>query len=440
MAVAIESQIQSLIDIIKHILIKLNVATVLDLKTILEESISEIVAIRNSLSEAQLNNEESKTSNRGDNSFQSDIPREGFAREEHMIEENNEVLISSKDDIPIVDIGIMNESDSLGKHIDNISNDNDVQSHKSTDEGNIYKEIKRILKESGEDTEESVCNISEFSSRGQKENHILEDHWVDVNSEDFKVTMKTNEEDVGESKIKHKRIKKELSATVCNLCGKNYPSARRMQAHVREYHDGSVLQCVHCSKKLIGKKSMIIHMRIHNPKVECSVCHNMFQEVSIKRHLRKCLIDPQLKAQLKRLKKKHKTYICQTCDLKFIDRRKLRIHRRSHRVNCQNCSKSFLKQKLLERHIERIHIAPKLEVIPVDKYHYCGQCEYKTMRRIDLKRHMNVHTNSKNRVLKERDCNLCGHKFKSPYNLKRHRCKKDVSNKDETLIFTWTGN
>ena len=81
MASTIEAQIQSLLDIIEYLLIKLNVATVLDLKTILEESISDIVAIRNSLSEAQLNNEESKTSNRGDNSFQSDIPREGFARD-----------------------------------------------------------------------------------------------------------------------------------------------------------------------------------------------------------------------------------------------------------------------------------------------------------------------------------------------------------------------
>ena len=41
---------------------------------------------------------------------------------------------------------------------------------------NDLEEIKRILNESdqsGGDTEESVCNISEFSSRGQIENHIL---------------------------------------------------------------------------------------------------------------------------------------------------------------------------------------------------------------------------------------------------------------------------
>ena len=93
MAIAIEAQIQRLLDIIEYLLVKLNVATVLDLKTILEESMIEIISIKNSFSEAQIYYEDLETSNfrKGDNSFQSDIPRE-----KHVIQGNNEVLILSK--------------------------------------------------------------------------------------------------------------------------------------------------------------------------------------------------------------------------------------------------------------------------------------------------------------------------------------------------------
>ena len=109
-------------------------------------------------------------------------------------------------------------------------------------------------------------------------------------------------------------------------------------------------------------------------------------------------------------------------------------------VKCQNCSKTFRKQKNLEMHIERIHILPKLKV-PKDRYTYCDQCEYKSLQRLNVKRHMVVHTRSRSL---EKECDNCGYQFKKPYNLTRHkqmnRCRKDLSDKDKTLILTWTGN
>ena len=420
MAIAIEAQIQSLLDIIEYLLIKLNVATVLDLKTILEESMIEIISIKNSFSEAQLYYEDLETSNfrKRNDSFQSDIPRE-----ENVIQGNNEVLILSKDDIPIIDIGIMNKSDSLEKD------------------------------HSKENANESVCNISEFSSISKKENDILDDHWVDVKREYFEVSefntgaesTKINEEDVGESKTMHKQVKKE-ELSVCNICGKNYRNRKDMNNHVRRYHDDTVHQCVKCFKKIKGKKNFREHMRIHNPKVECSLCHKIFQEVSIKKHMRdNCIYGPQLK-KMKKPKKEHKNYICQTCDLNFSDRRQLRAHRKKTHlvsVKCQNCSKTFRKQKNLEMHIERIHILPKLKV-PKDRYKYCDLCEYKSLQRLNVKRHMVVHTRSRPRVNTEKVCDNCGYQFRTPINLRRHkkmnRCRKDLSDKDKTLILTWTGN
>ena len=74
MTIAIESQIQSLLDITDHHLIKLNVATVFDLKAILEESVREIVAIKNSLTTTQLYIVNIEVLNQEDNSFEQDVP------------------------------------------------------------------------------------------------------------------------------------------------------------------------------------------------------------------------------------------------------------------------------------------------------------------------------------------------------------------------------
>ena len=80
----------------------------------------------------------------------------------------------------------------------------------------------------------------------------------------------------------------------------------------------------------------------------------------------------------------------------------------------------------------------------MDKYSYCDQRQYKTKRKRNLKRHMVTHTKSKSKVVKERECKMCGHQFRTHTNLKIHKefnhCKKDESHKDKTLILTWTGN
>ena len=70
------------------------------------------------------------------------------------------------------------------------------------------------------------------------------------------------------------------------------------------------------------------------------------------------------------------------------------------------------------------------EVIPMEKYHHCELCHYKTKRSNNLKKHMAVHRNSK--VIRETKCQDCGHQFKRHHDWKKHRgrgCKMDLSGK-----------
>ena len=288
------------------------------------------------------------------------------------------------------------------------------------------------------------------------------------------IKLETIEEEAEEDIETEEKAEKETS-TVCNFCGKNYSSHRRLRHHIRQYHDENVVQCGHCFKQFKSKKSLSDHMKTHKPMVECNGCNKLFKEKSIRRHKLQCLNVPQfevnqskacnvngcdfvaqtamdLKKHVKRHKRKHQDHLCHFCDLRFINRKKLRAHMKTHvKYDCQDCDKSFRKQSTLGLHRVKMHATVSAsnscgwmmsvtdtdqepEVIPMDKYHYCDHdhCHYKTKRRVDLKRHLAVHRNTRSRVVKEKKCQICGHQFKTPYNLKRHQlmnqCKKNLSN------------
>ena len=371
----IESQIQSLLDIIEYLLIKLSVASVSDLNTILKESVREIVEIKNSLSKTQLYNEDIQNSDQEEINYQSDIPEITF--DEYLIEKKPEDLILNNEESSVVC---------------------------------------------------SDLEVPEFNTIGNK--------------------VETTEEDVKEPKIipysliQNLAIKTEVPSA-CNICGKIYTSRKRMKGHMNRYHDDSVIQCTICSKELTGKKRMEDHMRVHSQKVECNICNNLYKEKYFPAHLRQCLKGPSEKKR-QDYRRKNK-YTCLKCDLKFTNKRNFYTHKKTHFVKCQDCDKSFRKQKTLERHIQKIHQVPQpvpeAKSIPVVKYHHCVQCQYKTHRKNNLKRHLITHTKPK--VVQEKVCQLCGKQFKCHSNLKKHNqlnsCKS-ISYEDKTMIFTWTGN
>ena len=388
MAITIESQIQSLLDIIEYLLIKLNEATVFEIKNILEESVGEIVAIKNSLSE---------------------IPE--TISDEHWIKEKH------------------------GDHQDLDKEETSV----------VVVKIDKILNQVDDDIEvQADCQRNETVSLD------LEDPWE---SGDLGKIETVEEDDKEPQIIPYSFIRNLANETevssVCNLCGKIYRSRSKMKDHIRRYHDNNVIQCILCFKELIGKKRFKDHMRNHTGKVKCNVCNKFFVERTIKQHMLQCLETPSLEEKQIKIKRTKNNYRCPICDFVFTNKKKFLAHKKVH-FKCQDCDKSFKKQKTLDRHRNSIHNAnvpmpkPDPEKIAVIKYYYCDQCQYMTKRKRTLKRHFVTHTKSKAIVEQEKDCKMCGHQFRNHYNLKRHRefnkCKKDESHQDKTFILTWTGN
>ena len=52
-------------------------------------------------------------------------------------------------------------------------------------------------------------------------------------------------------------------ASICMMCGKDFPSGKKMTDHVNSVHDSRELNCDLCGKTVIGKKKMHNHMSSH---------------------------------------------------------------------------------------------------------------------------------------------------------------------------------
>ncbi|XP_064651993.1 zinc finger protein 91-like [Lineus longissimus] len=200
----------------------------------------------------------------------------------------------------------------------------------------------------------------------------------------------------------------------CHICSKRYKSQSALKTHVRAVHDG-------------GPK------RVQVKKHFCSICTKGFYR-------------PGLLAQHVLLHSGVKRYQCETCKMKFVWKKALRMHvlrahsgpRKIHRCTFTNCKQSFLTAHSLKRHLEK-H-SPR-ENIPCE---VCGEVFFTRMK---LRLHMVIHgaiprfqcdicnraCSSKDRLLEHRnthtgefagECQVCREMFKNGVGLLRHSRRK----------------
>jgi DNA-directed RNA polymerase subunit RPC12/RpoP len=92
----------------------------------------------------------------------------------------------------------------------------------------------------------------------------------------------------------------------CDKCDKIYPTAARLQNHLKNVHqvgDSKMFVCTECGKLFSLKESLTTHMRIHKPQTEasskCSKCYKTYNtEALMKTHFTK----------------NHKNLQCDQCD------------------------------------------------------------------------------------------------------------------------------
>ena len=198
----IESQIQSLLDIIEYLLIKLSVASVSDLNIILKESVREIVEIKNSLSKTQLYNE---NSDQEEISYQSDIPEITF--DEYLFEKKPEDLILNEESSVVCSDLQVPEFNIIGNKVE--TTEEDVKEPKFIP----YSLIQNLAVK----TEvPSACNICGkiYTSRKRMKGHMNRYH--------------------------------DDSVIQCTICSKELTGKKRMEDHMRVH--SQKVECHVCHK------------------------------------------------------------------------------------------------------------------------------------------------------------------------------------------------
>ena len=243
----IESQVQSLLDIIELILNKIEHASMMDLKSVLEESINEIVAIKNNLTDLTNSNENGSDE-----------------KDDHIYFKFSEEENNIKNDLN--DIRTSNE-DGSGERDDHIYN------KFYEEENNIFGEEEgdNMFGEEEDNTREQDCNPNKPSVSISSLGTFLREEPIVIN-------VKKSEE------IQKNEVKSPLYLCPANNCDKSFKKVTGETGflkHMEINHDFKKedLLCPMCSRQLSSKESLTHHIKkVHNQNLdlECKICLKVF--------------------------------------------------------------------------------------------------------------------------------------------------------------------
>ncbi|CAL8289112.1 unnamed protein product [Merluccius merluccius] len=191
----------------------------------------------------------------------------------------------------------------------------------------------------------------------------------------------------------HMRTHTKEHVHYCTQCDYSSITKSCLKRHTVQKHSGLLLRCPSpgCKYTSPDKYKLQSHLRTHQEQVKsCPVCNQNFPEYRLKHHIRNTHPDtvPQQGAGLmvKRAEK------CPYCDSYFLK------------------NSSDLQQ----------HIWAHEGVKPF----HCTVCDYASRSKSNLKAHMNRHSSERSHL-----CDLCGKKFKSKVTLKSHRLSHTAEGK-----------
>ena len=186
---------------------------------------------------------------------------------------------------------------------------------------------------------------------------------------------------------------------VFKCCNFKSQDAEKVINHIRKTHYKNH-KCVHCNEAFFTDNELILHDLLSNHKNECRICNNKFSTTR------------DLNDHTKYFHEIGEDYKCDLCDslfTRFID---LKMHKDSvhkRRKKCNFCSKSFINNSSLNRHIKALHMLKQ-------KSYECLFCDKKFSQSQDLKRHKQVHENR----YESYKCDQCDKTYQRDDTLKRH--------------------
>ncbi|XP_044738034.1 zinc finger protein OZF-like isoform X2 [Chrysoperla carnea] len=187
-----------------------------------------------------------------------------------------------------------------------------------------------------------------------------------VNKELFnpKVTVKKNF-----PQIKPKR------KYLCDYCGRGYPDATKLNAHIRTHTGEKPFSCIECNKFFTGNHNLRQHRRVYHSN--------------------------------------KKPYKCDFCEKSFAMshwlKQHVRIHMNAKPFTCDICNQKFREKHHLTRH-KLVHTG--------EKPFSCSVCDKQFTQKSNLGSHMRTHAGEKSYV-----CSICSEVFHDSNSLKNHRAK-----------------
>ncbi|KAH8254801.1 hypothetical protein KR032_012253 [Drosophila birchii] len=242
--------------------------------------------------------------------------------------------------------------------------------------------------------------------------------------------------------VDHLRRHQDPELFKCTICSRVMGQRRSLELHMRMHEikaNGRLYQCEHCAKSFYSSVVCERHKLTHIPRdqwqVKCTHCEKTFPtQYTMKQHVK--LVHLNLYAK-----------ICDVCGKSIRGREALVRHMEEHTgappaaISCHLCDSKLATKYGLARHIKMMHTAENLQPMQCEhclkispslqahqhhlKYthntarsHQCPMCEKAFKRPNELKEHMTTHTGE---VLYT--CPHCPQTFNSNANMHAHRKK-----------------
>lgn len=162
--------------------------------------------------------------------------------------------------------------------------------------------------------------------------------------------------------VREKHFHHNEEAVSCDICGRVCPNLEAVTAHRRTHEVDKDFQCDYCGKGFSRKKNLEFHIRSHtgNRPFQCKVCPKTFATISglnchVRTHTKerpfkcpyceKCYIHS---TDLRRHRRSHggeeKRFQCDMCDMKFFERKYLKVHEKKHRSQIINLEMVMIKE------------------------------------------------------------------------------------------------
>ena len=271
--------------------------------------------------------------------------------------------------------------------------------YKTTQEGHLRTHIKRIHLKSENDT--IVCNFcdKELTSLNGMKSHIKKAH------KGFKGKCKYCDYEAAEASIsRHVKTVHKQIRFYCDICDYQATRQSHLKSHTDSVHLRLTFKCEKCNSTFTHKDRLRRHTKIKHEKsiklkdYNCPICpFRSIYKVSLQKH--------------KESTHEGKRFKCVECGLSFTSTNGLKIHvsvvHRKERKYCPYC-KSLLYSKDFDDHVEKKH----------KYYEKCNGCDYKSLSKRNLDRHMKLMHDGKERPFK---CSKCPYQASHELAISKHQ-------------------